>query len=48
MKTYRELLGNVLNDTRYRESVEWTNTWIDSANNSTPPQRKRLVVSYVY
>lgn len=31
MKTYREYLGEVLNSTCFREHIEWTNTWIDSA-----------------
>lgn len=38
MKTYREFLGEVLNGNQSRERVEWTNTWIDNASNSTPLQ----------
>lgn len=37
MKTYREYLGEVLNSTSFREHIEWTNTWIDSAEQITPP-----------
>lgn len=41
MKTYRECIGNSYNSLKGRETVEWTNGWIDNANKNSG---KRLLL----